>query len=75
MSNSNRPNGIIRDISPCWKCEERFPVCSGNCPKDTRGEFGYKAWRAKVESVKKAKKGHYELRTPRGYKLHWEGDK
>lgn len=29
--------------SPCKDCPERFIACSDKCPKDLRGEYGYKA--------------------------------
>jgi hypothetical protein len=32
---------------PCNGCTERFSACSDRCPKDARGEFGYKAWKAR----------------------------
>jgi hypothetical protein len=31
-------------MQPCKNCAERFTACWGNCPKDKRGEYGYKAW-------------------------------
>ena len=31
-------------IAPCKDCAERFTACHDRCPKDERGEFGYKAW-------------------------------
>ena len=37
----------MREISPCKDCPERFTACSDRCPKDDRGEFGYKAWKAR----------------------------
>ena len=37
------------NISPCKDCTERFPACSDNCPKDARGEYGYKAWKAEYQ--------------------------
>ena len=33
-------------MSPCKDCPERSRACSDNCPKDARGEYGYKAWKA-----------------------------
>ena len=39
---------------PCGNCSERFVACSGNCPKDARGEYGYKAWKAELEAEKAA---------------------
>ena len=42
--------------SPCKDCPERFPACSAHCPKDARGEYGYKAWRAELNIQKEAAK-------------------
>lgn len=39
--------------SPCYNCPERFLACSDRCPKDARGEYGYKAWREYEEAEKK----------------------
>lgn len=58
-------NGLtcgIRDKSPCDGCTERFMACSDKCPKDARGEFGYKAWQEKLRDVKEKRKQYYELR-------------
>lgn len=44
------------DPCPCKGCTERFPACSGNCPKDARGEYGYKAWKEQYDAQKK----HFE---------------
>lgn len=68
MYENSRPNGIIRDMPPCYKCQERFTACSDNCPIDARGGFGYKAWRKKVEEVKKAKKEHYQFDSAQKHK-------
>ena len=38
--------------SPCKDCPERFIACSDRCPKDLRGEYGYKAWLADVHKQK-----------------------
>lgn len=38
---------------PCLGCTERFIACSARCPKDARGEYGYKAWTADLETEKK----------------------
>ena len=40
--------------SPCKDCPERFPACSAHCPKDERGEYGYKAWRVDFEAKRRA---------------------
>ena len=47
---------MIPKSSPCKDCSERFPACSDNCPKDARGEYGYKAWKADLWKVKIAEK-------------------
>lgn len=39
---------------PCGDCSERFLACSGNCPKDARGEYGYNAWTAERKAEKAA---------------------
>lgn len=41
--------------SPCNGCTERFIACSDKCPKDLRGEYGYKAWLADIRKVKAAR--------------------
>lgn len=43
-------------VTPCKDCPERFTACSGRCPKDARGEYGYLAWKADLEAKKKATK-------------------
>lgn len=51
----------IRDKPPCKDCSERCVTesfnCHNSCPKDERGEFGYRAWREKVDSAKQGKAG------------------
>ena len=46
--------------SPCKDCPERFLACSDKCPKDARGEYGYKAWKAEFQKEKAARK-EYKL--------------
>ena len=46
---------------PCMGCTERFPACSDNCPKDARGEYGYKAWKEEYQKQQVAEK-EYLLR-------------
>lgn len=41
---------------PCNGCTERFTACSDRCPKDARGEYGYKAWKAEIRKQKAAEK-------------------
>jgi hypothetical protein len=50
------------DISPCKGCAERFTACSDRCPKDERGEYGYKAWKAELEKFKAKKKEYIQRR-------------
>ncbi len=56
MSYEHRLPNIIRGVSPCKGCTERFEACSGKCPIDARGEYGYGAWKQEIERVKAAKK-------------------
>ena len=49
-------------ISPCKDCTERFSACSDHCPKDARGEYGYKAWKADYEKQKAAEKEYNKQR-------------
>ena len=51
-----------RGTSPCDGCTERFRACSDRCPKDERGEFGYKAWKAEGERVNRSRKEYMEKR-------------
>jgi hypothetical protein len=48
--------------SPCKNCVERFPACSDKCPKDLRGEYGYKAWYADYKKVQNAEKEYKRKR-------------
>lgn len=47
--------------SPCKDCPERFTACWDKCPKDARGEYGYKAWKADHQKQKAAER-EYKLR-------------
>ena len=51
MGKGNRLNGPIRDENPCKDCTERFTACSDRCPKDERGEYGHKAFKAEIVRV------------------------
>ena len=53
--------------SPCKDCPERFLACSDKCPKDARGEYGYKAWKAEFQKEKAAEK-EYKLRRREDYR-------
>lgn len=48
--------------SPCKDCAERVTACSDKCPKDARGEYGYKAWKADCYKIKAAEKEYNKLR-------------
>ena len=48
--------------SPCNGCTERFTACSDNCPKDARGEYGYKAWKADLKKQKAAEREYKKQR-------------
>ena len=61
MDDRKRLNCGIRDVAPCKGCTERFTACSQKCPKDERGEFGYKAWKAELEEVKENRKAYNNL--------------
>ena len=74
MKDASRLSNNIREVSPCKDCPERFLACSDRCPKDARGEFGYKAWKAEIAKVKKARKDYIEYQTVKGYKRHWEDE-
>lgn len=47
--------------NPCQGCAERFRACADNCPKDARGEYGHKAWKADLHRIKAAEK-EYKMR-------------
>ena len=46
---------VSREESPCLNCQERFTACSDRCPKDLRGERGYKAFTDNNKKVQKAR--------------------
>lgn len=61
MDDPTRIPGIIRGVTPCAGCTERFEACWGKCPKDERGEYGYKAWKDEIQQMKEKKKAYYNL--------------
>jgi Ni,Fe-hydrogenase I small subunit len=61
MNDNQRVNYTTRGDSPCIGCTERKTACWDNCPKDERGKFGYKAWKAKLEEVKEKRKAYDNL--------------
>jgi len=50
------------NTSPCKGCAERFTACSDRCPKDSRGEYGYKAWKADQQKLKTKKNEYIQQR-------------
>ena len=54
----NSLDSPIRDKAPCKGCTERFTACHDRCPKDERGEFGYNAWKDKVDEANKARQAY-----------------
>ena len=57
----------IRKDAPCKGCTERTicPNCHDSCPKDARGEYGYKAWLDEADQIKKEREKHQRLSTGR----------
>lgn len=53
---------MIPKDGPCKDCPERFTACSDRCPKDARGEYGYKAWKADYYKQKDAYKEYKRQR-------------
>ena len=77
MNYGQKMPSVIRDPSPCDGCTERFTACSDCCPKDARGERGYKAWTAEIARVKKAKREyidrtHVRMKSYNGGKTYGE---
>ena len=58
----SKPYPTTRDVAPCNGGTERFTACHDRCPKDERGEFGYKAWKANLEKVKEEKRKYAQCR-------------
>ena len=52
----SRPNPVTREASPCKDCTERFTACHDRCPKDERGEHGYRAWKSQLDELNKRRK-------------------
>ena len=58
---------------PCGDCPERFPACSGKCPKDARGDYGYKAWKTEQDAEKAAlQKLYYHPETYAYKRSRWK---
>ena len=55
VKDSQRIPSQIREVSPCKGFTEKFTACHDRCPKDERGEFGYKAWKGEIKRVKQTR--------------------
>lgn len=53
--------------SPCRDCPKREPACSGHCPIEAEGGYGYDSWRSDVEMIKK-KRAQYIRQHNEDYK-------
>lgn len=60
MKDEQRLPKQIRNDSPCKGCTERFTACADRCPKDLRGEYGVKAWKAEIAQVKQNRKKYLD---------------
>jgi hypothetical protein len=47
---------VMATKTPCMDCSERHIACSDHCPKDARGEYGYKAYKSDLYKLKKAER-------------------
>lgn len=56
-----RINGTIRGPAPCKDCSERHTACWGKCPKDARGEYGYRSWQADIQKVKENRNAYVSM--------------
>ena len=54
----SRPDPVTREMPPCKDCTERFTACHDRCPKDERGELGYKAWKSRLDEINKRRKAY-----------------
>lgn len=51
VQDNQRLHHSSRDPSPCRGCTERFYACSGKCPKEARGEYGYDSWKNELKRI------------------------
>ena len=64
------------DPCPCNGCTERFIACSGRCPIDARGSYGYAAWKAQHTAEQKhLADNKYRFTTPHSVALDKYYDK
>ena len=69
-----RLTGAVRGVPPCKGCTERFLACHDHCPKDIRGEFGYRAWKSEINRINKARE-EYARKNAKKYKYYYFGRK
>jgi hypothetical protein len=62
MGRGKEIDGPVRNDNPCRNCTERFIACADHCPKDERGEYGYKAWKAEIERVNQNRRDYAKNR-------------
>lgn len=61
MPNDNqRLPAPARDVAPCKGCTEKFAACHDRCPKDLHGEYGYKAFRERIDRANTARKEYID---------------
>jgi hypothetical protein len=60
-----RLHNASRDPSPCKGCTERFTACSGKCPKEARGEYGYDSWVEEIKRIKNNRKNYIRMQNVR----------
>lgn len=58
MREESRIAAPVRDKSPCCGCTEKFLACHDRCPKDERGQYGYKVFRGRIQQVKDARRNY-----------------
>lgn len=58
MKDECRLPGAMRGVSPCTNCGERHTACHDKCPKDDRGEYGYRTWKADTKKVKDTRRAY-----------------
>ena len=62
MKEESRLTGVMRGCPPCKDCEERHTACHDHCPKDQRGEYGYKRWKADAKMINEKRRAYEENR-------------
>lgn len=67
MESLKKPPATTREDSPCHHCTEKVMACHDRCPKDKRGEYGYKAWLADLEQIKAAQRQYERDKQTRNY--------